>query len=60
VETGIAWQDRLEVISGIEESERVVVVGQAGLRDGARVKVVAEEETAMQLNAELDRRRNRL
>ncbi len=60
VETGIAWQDRLEIVSGIEESEQVVVVGQSGLRDGARVKVVADEETAMQLNAELDRSRNRL
>ncbi len=60
VQTGIAWQNRVEIVSGIEESEQVVVVGQSGLRDGARVKVVADEETAMQLNAELAAGRNRL
>ena len=60
VQTGIAWQNRMEIVSGVEESEQVVVVGQSGLRDGARVKVVADEETAMQLNAELASGRNRL
>lgn len=60
VETGIAWQNRLEIVSGVDESEQVVVVGQSGLRDGARVKVVVNEETAMQLNAELASGRNRL
>jgi membrane fusion protein (multidrug efflux system) len=60
VETGIAWDNRLEIVSGVEESEQVVVVGQSGLRDGARVKVVVNEETAMQLNAELASGRNRL
>jgi len=37
-----------------------VVVGQSGLRDGARVNVVVNEETALQLNAELASSRNRL
>ncbi|WP_405233481.1 efflux RND transporter periplasmic adaptor subunit [Lentisalinibacter salinarum] len=60
VQTGIAWQNRMEIVSGVEESEQVVVVGQSGLRDGARVKVVADEETAMQLNAEIASGRNRL
>ena len=60
VQTGIAWQNRMEIVSGVEEREQVVVVGQSGLRDGARVKVVADEETAMQLNAELPSSRNRL
>ncbi len=60
VETGIAWRNRLEIVSGVEESEQVVVVGQSGLRDGARVNVVVNEETAMQLNAELTSGRNRL
>jgi len=60
VETGIAWQNHLEIVSGVEESEQVVVVGQSGLRDGARVNVVVNEETALQLNAELASSRNRL
>ncbi|WP_405239596.1 efflux RND transporter periplasmic adaptor subunit [Lentisalinibacter orientalis] len=60
VQTGIAWQNHMEIVSGVEESEQVVVVGQSGLRDGARVKVVADEETAMQLNAEIASSRNRL
>lgn len=51
IETGVVWQGRLEVMSGLSENEQVVVVGQAGLKDGARVKVVSEEQTTTQLNA---------
>lgn len=60
VETGVAWQGRLEVVSGLSENEQVVVVGQAGLKDGARVRVVAEEQTTTQLNAAVPEARSPL
>jgi len=42
VTVGLRQGDRLEVKSGLSEGEQVVVEGQAGLSDGARVRVVAQ------------------
>jgi RND family efflux transporter MFP subunit len=39
IKLGFAERDRVEVLSGIDEGARVVVVGQSLLRDGAEVKV---------------------
>jgi len=40
VRTGLANNGWLEVVEGLDGSERVVVVGQAGLKTGTTVKVV--------------------
>lgn len=40
VRTGLANNGWLEVVEGLDGSERVVVVGQAGLKSGTAVKVV--------------------
>jgi len=40
VRTGLANNGWLEVVEGLDGSERVVVVGQAGLKTGTAVKVV--------------------
>lgn len=40
VETGFVWRDELQIAAGLDDDERVVTVGQAGLRDGARVEVI--------------------
>jgi membrane fusion protein (multidrug efflux system) len=37
IETGIASDDRIEVLGGLGEDDRVVVVGHSGLRDGSKV-----------------------
>ncbi len=37
VETGIAYNDRVEVLAGLVEGEYVVVVGHSGLRNGSKV-----------------------
>jgi membrane fusion protein (multidrug efflux system) len=37
VETGIEADGRIEILSGLSDYEEIVVVGQAGLRDGSRV-----------------------
>jgi len=43
---GLEEQERLEILSGIETGERVVVAGQGGLKDGAKIKILpAADET---------------
>lgn len=37
VTTGYASRDRVEIVAGIDENAKVVVIGQNGLKDGARV-----------------------
>jgi multidrug efflux pump subunit AcrA (membrane-fusion protein) len=40
VTLGLTQDDRVEVLSGLEEGDVVVTVGQAKLEDGAKVEVV--------------------
>ncbi len=42
VSTGFTEGDRVEITGGLEEGERVVTVGQGGLRNGARIRDVNE------------------
>jgi hypothetical protein len=46
VRTGLANNGWLEVVEGLDGSERVVVVGQAGLKTGTTVKVVDASPSA--------------
>ena len=43
IRTGLANGGWIEVLDGLEGNERVVTVGQAGLRSGTPVKIVGEE-----------------
>lgn len=47
VSTGLANNGWLEVLDGLKGNERVVVVGQAGLKSGTLVKVVADSKPAV-------------
>ena len=40
VQTGFAEDGQIEILDGITESDRFVVVGQAGLKDGSKVSVI--------------------
>jgi membrane fusion protein (multidrug efflux system) len=51
IETGLANSGWIEVVKGLEGNERVVVIGQAGLKGGTAVKVVDEEKPAVAANA---------
>lgn len=42
VEIGFSDSDRLEIVSGLEEGDLVITVGQDGLRPGAAVRIVGE------------------
>jgi membrane fusion protein, multidrug efflux system len=44
VQVGLQARDRVEIVSGLEPGERVVVEGGALLSDGARVRVVYTSE----------------
>jgi RND family efflux transporter MFP subunit len=39
VTTGLVDDDRVEILSGLTEDQQVVVAGQAGLQDGAKVEI---------------------
>ncbi len=43
LEVGLADDEWVEVISGLEEGSEVIIAGQNGLEDGAKVEVVTEE-----------------
>ncbi len=44
VELGLEDSERLEITSGLEPGERIVVAGQGGLKDGSTIKVLPEED----------------
>ena len=58
LDAGFQDHEKVEVLSGIEEGDKVIVVGQAGLKDKTKVKIVIERENtiAMRKEKELYRR----
>ena len=42
VEVGYRNNGKFEIVSGLSEGERVVVLGQAALRDGSKVQVLGD------------------
>ena len=46
VETGRRRDNRVEILSGLEKTEQVVVSGGAFLADGSAVRVVNDAEAA--------------
>ncbi len=44
VELGLEDSERLEITSGLEPGERIVVAGQGGLKDDSTIKVLPEED----------------
>ena len=43
IEPGFSARDSLEVYSGVAAGDSIIVVGQEGLKDRAKVKVVSED-----------------
>lgn len=43
IKTGFSDGDRLEVLEGLQPGELVITVGQEGLRDGSKVRVIGSE-----------------
>lgn len=50
IQLDAGYQDfeKVEALSGIGAGEKIIVVGQAGLKDGTKVNVVAERENPLQ------------
>lgn len=47
VRTGYSQSGRVEILAGLDEAERVVIVGQANLKDGSRISVINSEEAGL-------------
>ena len=52
VEVGLEENERLEIVSGIQAGERVVVAGQGSLKDGSKIKVLEIDESQQAADAE--------
>ena len=52
VRLDVGYQDfeKIESLSGINEGDKIIVVGQAGLKDKTKVNVVAEQENTLTVN----------
>lgn len=46
VETGYTAEGNIEIVSGLEEQDQFVVVGQAALKDGSKIVVIGDEADA--------------
>jgi len=46
VQTGFSGKGMVEIISGIDDNDRIVTTGQVGLKDGARVDVIRDPADA--------------
>jgi membrane fusion protein (multidrug efflux system) len=55
LELGLTNPREVEVVAGLAKSDSVVIVGQEGLRDGAKVRVVAEPLRAVPKEAKAER-----
>lgn len=50
LETGFQDHEKVEVLSGINSGDKVIVIGQAGLKEKTRVKIVSERENTFALS----------
>ncbi len=53
VELGLSERDLVQVLSGLQEGEMVITIGQEALRDGAKVRLAAGSPGAEQSGAQL-------
>jgi membrane fusion protein, multidrug efflux system len=51
VRTGFTANGNVEIVDGLEGHEQIVIVGQAGLRDGSRVQIINADDQANALAA---------
>lgn len=47
LQPGFQDYQSVETLSGVEEGEKIIVVGQAGLKDSTKVKIIAERENKL-------------
>ena len=52
VEVGLEEDEQLEIVSGIEAGEQIVVAGQGSLKDGSKIKVLEPDESTQAANVE--------
>jgi membrane fusion protein (multidrug efflux system) len=52
LDIGLQDHEKVEALSGIEEGDKIIIVGQAGLKDRAKVKIVSERENTLAFRKE--------
>ena len=52
VTLGLEEDDRIEVLTGLEPGERIVIAGQGGLEDGSSIKILPEDTEAQASNVD--------
>jgi RND family efflux transporter MFP subunit len=60
VELGLEENGHLEILSGVEAGESVVIAGQGGLKDGSKIKILQADSEDMQAASELGGPRRRV
>jgi len=51
---GLEQGERVEVLSGLEEGQNLIITGQSGLRDGARIRIAGQERTGPDRGGEIE------
>ncbi len=54
---GLEQGERVEVLSGLEEGESLIVTGQSGLREGARIRIAGQERLGPDRGGEINMER---
>jgi membrane fusion protein (multidrug efflux system) len=52
VTLGLEEDDRVEVLTGLDPGERIVIAGQGGLEDGSSIKILPEDTEAQASNVD--------
>ena len=52
VTLGLEEDDRIEVLTGLDPGERIVIAGQGGLEDGSSIKILPEDTEAQASNVD--------
>lgn len=51
---GLEQGERVEILGGLEEGQKIIVTGQSGLRDGARIRIAGQESPSQGQGGTID------
>jgi hypothetical protein len=51
---GLEQGERVEILEGLAEGQKIIVTGQSGLRDGARIRIAGQETPSQERGGTID------
>ena len=54
LETGLQQGDRIEILSGLDEGEKLIITGQGGLEDGSRIRLTGRSRPGAAPERQID------